>query len=204
MPTLPLATLTGFLTGGSLILAIGAQNAFLLRQGLMRSHIFWICLVFSLSDAVLIAAGVAGFGTAVAALPWLPRVMTLGGAGFLAYYGFTRLQAAWRGGEHLEAAGTVQAFWPTMLTGLAFTWGNPHVYLDTLALIGAVSLHQPAGAARWAFGFGAMAASFVFFFTLGYGARLLAPLLRSNRAWQVLELVIGLLMWALAAKLLLS
>ena len=196
------AGLTGFATGFSLILAIGAQNAFVLRQGLMRTHVFWLCLLCAASDAVLIAGGVAGFGLVVSQYPSLPRIMTLGGAAFLMVYGALRFLAAWRGDYALGLAGKSAGLWATLATGAAFTWLNPHVYLDTLGLIGAVSTNYTAHDEKIAFGLSAMAASFVFFFSLGYGARLLAPLMQSPRAWRWLDLLIGLVMWALAVKLL--
>ncbi|MAM60517.1 LysE/ArgO family amino acid transporter [Maritimibacter sp. UBA3975] len=198
------AALTGFATGFSLILAIGAQNAFVLRQGLLRSHVFWLCLFCATSDALLIAAGVAGFGALVEALPALPLVMSLGGAAFLIAYGITRLVAAWRGGQAMEIGGVDQSLWRTLAIAAAFTWANPHVYLDTLGLIGAVSTQYPDWSTRIVFGTGAVFASFVFFFGLGYGARLIAPVMRSARAWQVLDLLIGLTMLAIAAKLIIG
>jgi len=196
------AGLTGFFTGFSLILAIGAQNAFVLRQGLLRAHVFWLCLLCAVCDAVLIAAGVAGFGIVVAQFPALPQIMTLGGAGFMAIYGALRFHAAWRGDYALVLAGKSAALWPTLATAAAFTWLNPHVYLDTLGLIGAISTNYTIAAQKIAFGISAMTASFVFFFSLGYGARFLAPLMQSPRAWRRLDMVIGLVMWMLAFKLL--
>ncbi|MCF7700580.1 LysE/ArgO family amino acid transporter [Loktanella sp. M215] len=196
------AALTGFATGFSLILAIGAQNAFVLRQGLAQAHVFWLCLFCAASDAVLIAAGVLGFGAIVALWPDLPRVMALAGAAFLAVYGLQRLIAAWRGDYALQLGGQTRALWPTLATAAAFTWLNPHVYLDTLGLIGAISTDFHGSALKTAFGAGAVLASFVFFFSLGYGARLLGPVMQSARAWRVLDTGIGLVMWALAVKLL--
>lgn len=198
------AALTGFFTGLSLILAIGAQNAFVLRQGLLRQHVFPLALFCATWDALLIAAGVAGFGALVEALPALPVVMALGGAGFLIVYGLTRLHAAWRGGEALTTQGTGQGLGRTLAIAAAFTWANPHVYLDTLGLIGAISTTFDNWSLRAWFGAGAVTASFVFFFALGYGARLLAPVMRHPRAWQVLDLAIGLTMLAIAAKLVLG
>lgn len=195
------AAVTGFATGFSLILAIGAQNAFVLRQGLLRRHVLPLCLLCALSDAVLIAAGVAGFGTLARALPWFPRAMALAGAAFLLVYGAMRLRAAWRGDYDLVLAGESAALGPTLAMGAAFTWLNPHVYLDTLGLVGAVST-QFQGTDRVAFGLGATAASFAFFFALGYGARLLAPVMRSPAAWRRLDLGIAVVMWALALGLL--
>ncbi|SHE54638.1 L-lysine exporter family protein LysE/ArgO [Loktanella atrilutea] len=196
------AALTGFATGFSLILAIGAQNAFVLRQGLARAHVFWLCLFCAASDAVLITAGVLGFGAIVALWPGLPRVMALAGAAFLVVYGLQRLIAAWRGDYALQLAGQTRGLWPTLATAAAFTWLNPHVYLDTLGLIGAISTDFHGTAPKTAFGAGAVAASFVFFFSLGYGARLMGPVMQSAHAWRVLDTGIGLVMWALAAKLL--
>lgn len=197
------AALTGFATGFSLILAIGAQNAFVLRQGLLGAHMGPLVLLCALSDALLIAAGVAGFGALAAALPWFPRAMALAGAAFLLVYGALRLRAAWRGDYALALSGRSAALGPTLAMGAAFTWLNPHVYLDTLGLVGAVST-QFQGAERLAFGTGAVSASFVFFAALGYGARLLAPVMQSPAAWRRLDLGIALVMWALAAMLLLG
>lgn len=195
--------LTGFFTGLSLILAIGAQNALVLRQGLLRQHVLPLVLLCSFSDAILILAGVAGFGALVGYFPWFPTVMLWGGAAFLIVYGALRFLAAWRSDYSADLAGGGSSLWATLATGAAFTWLNPHVYLDTLALMGAIST-QFDGAARWAFGAGGIAASFTFFFALGYGARLLAPLFQSSTAWQRLDVLIGVVMWALAAKLVLS
>lgn len=198
------AALTGFATAFSLILAIGAQNAFVLRQGLIGAHVFALCLFCALSDAVLIAAGVTGFGALTAALPWLPAVLTLAGAAFLIGYGALRFRAALRGGHALAAAGDGGSLAAVLATGAAITWLNPHVYLDTLALIGAVSTRFEPGADRLAFALGAISASFTFFFALGYGARLLAPMMASPRAWRLLDLGIGVIMWSIAAGLIAS
>ncbi len=198
------AAVTGFATGFSLILAIGAQNAFVLRQGLMRAHVFAVCLVCALSDAVLISAGVAGMGTLSAAAPWLPTALALAGAAFLLVYGALSLARAFRT-EALRAAGHGTGSLARALgTCLALTWLNPHVYLDTLALIGAVSAGFVAWNQKLAFGAGAVLASFVFFFGLGYGARLLAPVFARPRAWMVLDMVIALVMWSIAAALIAS
>lgn len=197
------AALTGFFTGLSLILAIGAQNALVLRQGLLRQHVFPLVLLCALSDAVLIAAGVAGFGALVEFFPWFPIAMLWGGAAFLLVYGALRFRAAWQGDNSSSLSGGGASLWATLATGAAFTWLNPHVYLDTLALMGAIST-QFEGSARWAFGGGGIAASFTFFFALGYGARLLVPLFQSAQAWRRLDILIGVVMWALAAKLIFS
>ena len=191
--------IAGFGLGLSLILAIGAQNAFVLRQGIRRSHVFAVCLTCALSDALLIAAGVAGFGTLAQAAPWIEPVMRWGGALFLIAYGARALLSAWRGGAVLTVeGGAVEALGPVLATCLALTWLNPHVYLDTVVLLGSVAAQYED---RLSFALGAMTASFVFFFTLGFGARRLAPLFARPQAWRVLDLGVGLLMWVIAAAL---
>ncbi|WP_416881516.1 LysE/ArgO family amino acid transporter [Marivita sp.] len=192
--------LAGFALGLSLILAIGAQNAFVLRQGLLKSHVFAVCLTCALSDAILIASGVAGFGALTQAIPGLELAMRLLGAAFLIWYGARTFQSAWRGGQAMQAGRAAGSLRKALLTCLALTWLNPHVYLDTVVLLGAVAAQYED---RLNFALGAMTASFVFFFSLGYGARLLAPLFAKPRAWQVLDVIIGIVMWAIAAKLLL-
>lgn len=193
--------IAGFALGFSLILAIGAQNAFVLRQGLRREHVFPLCLTCAVSDAILIAAGVAGFGTLAHALPWFETVMRYGGAIFLTWYGLRSLNSAWRGGAAMEIGeGSRTNLKPVLLTVLAFTWLNPHVYLDTVVLIGSISAQYDD---RMAFALGAMTSSFVFFFSLGYGAGVLSPIFARPRAWQVLDILIGLVMLAIAAKLVL-
>ena len=196
------AFVQGFFTSLSLILAIGAQNAFVLRQGLLRQHVFAVCAFCALSDALLIAAGVAGAGTLVARAPALMAAMRYGGAVFLIWYGARSFPSAWRGGQSLQAAAaTAPGLGATLGTIALLTWLNPHVYLDTVMLLGAISARFPD---RGGFAAGAMLASGVFFFSLGYGARLLAPVFARPRAWQVLDGLVGVVMWAIAAGLLLS
>ncbi|MGR3434724.1 MAG: LysE/ArgO family amino acid transporter [Shimia sp.] len=196
--------LTGFTTGAVLILAIGAQNALVFRQGLLREHVLPLVLLCVISDAILIAAGVAGFGAVVALAPWLPDAMLLAGAAFLIVYGALRFRDAWVGAYDVAMAGGGASLGKVLAVGAAFTWLNPHVYLDTLALMGAISTQFPEVAGKVAFAVGGTAASAVFFPALGYGARALAPVFRSPAAWRRLDVVIGLTMWALAAKLLLD
>lgn len=197
------ALIAGFLASLGLIAAIGAQNAFVLRQGLRREHVAVVVLLCAGSDALLIAAGVAGFSAVAERLPWLEPVMLWGGVAFLLAYGALRFRAAFRGGAALAAAQDQPVSLRTVvLTCLALTWLNPHVYLDTLALLGALSA-QYAPHQAW-FGLGAILGSFVFFTSLGYGARALAPLLARPGAWVVLEGLIGVVMWAIAASLALS
>ncbi|MGO4914861.1 LysE/ArgO family amino acid transporter [Pseudogemmobacter sp. W21_MBD1_M6] len=196
------AAATGFFTAFSLILAIGAQNAFVLRQGVLRKHVGWLCLLCAGSDALLISAGILGFGAVTALYPALPAIMGVSGAAFLFVYGAMRLRAAWRGDYALVLAGQSGSLRATLVTAFAFTWLNPHVYLDTLGLIGAVSTRFEPAADKIAFGIAAVSASFVFFYSLGFGARLLAPAMQSAKAWRVLDLGIGAVMWGLAAGLL--
>ncbi|WP_337268867.1 LysE/ArgO family amino acid transporter [Oryzifoliimicrobium ureilyticus] len=192
---------TGMTMGLSLIVAIGAQNAFVLRQGLRNDHVFAVCLACALSDGVLITVGVTSFAAIAKLLPWLDPVMRYGGAAFLIWYGAKSMLAALSASGALEIGGGKSvSFGKTMATCLALTWLNPHVYLDTVVLLGTISTRFPGGQA--AFAAGAATGSFLFFFALGYGARLLRPIFARPSAWRVLEAVIALVMWVIAAKLL--
>lgn len=200
-PSLGPAFISGFLLGLSLIIAIGAQNAFILRQGLLRQHVFVLCLICALSDAVLIAAGVAGLGTLVAASPHLILAVTIGGAAFLFTYAAIAFRRAWNP-QAMQAAGSGESSLRAAIAAcLAFTFLNPHVYLDTVVLLGSLSA-QFEGHARLAYGLGACIASFVWFFGLGYGARLLQPVFARPAAWRVLDILIGLVMAAIGIALL--
>ena len=197
---MPSAFLPGLLLGLSLIVAIGAQNAFVLRQGLRGEHVLAVCLTCAVSDAVLILVGVGGFARAGAWLPWLETATRYAGAAFLLAYGLRSFRAAVRAGGALtpSAAGPA-GLGATLATCLALTWLNPHVYLDTVVLLGAVSTQFAAD--KPAFALGAMTASFLFFFALGYGARLLRPVFGRPGAWRVLDGVIGVVMCTIAATL---
>lgn len=193
----------GFALSSSLILAIGAQNAFVLRQGLRRAHVGPVVALCCLSEAILIFAGVAGFGYVAEAVPWALDAMRWGGAAFLLVYGLRALRAAWTSTEALAAEGHAeQSLRAALVTTAVLTWANPHVYIDTLGLIGAVSVTYGEG--RWIFGCGALAASCLFFVLLGYGARLLAPFFAKPIAWALLDGLVGLTMLFLAAKLILN
>lgn len=195
-----LAFLAGFQLSLGLIMAIGAQNAFVLRQGLRREHVLAVCLFCAGSDAVLISAGVAGIGTLAAIAPWFAPALRWGGVAFLLWYGARSFRAAWRGGGALAAAAGGAQPLPQVLGLLALiTWANPHVWLDTVVLIGSISAQYPGRAAE--FGAGAVAASFSFFLALGYGARMLAPVFARPAAWRVLDAGVGVVMWAIAASL---
>ena len=190
----------GFLLGGGLIIAIGAQNAFILRQGLLRSHVFILCTICALSDALLIVVGVAGLGTLIEQNEALLKPVAIVGSLFLFAYAIIAARKAIKphGLEvELQKAPTLKV---AIATVLAFTFLNPHVYLDTVVLIGSLSARF-AGVERLAFGGGAAVASFVWFFSLGYGARWLTPIFASPMAWRVLDAIIAIVMTLLGLSL---
>lgn len=193
--------LQGLVLSLGLIVAIGAQNAFVLRQGLRREHVGSVVLFCALADAVLITAGVLGMARALGNHPGVARAMALAGAAFLAWYGWQALQRA-RHASQLQAAegGTGLSHGAALAQAAAFTLLNPHVYLDTVLLVGSIGAQQPAGLQGW-FIAGSSMASLGWFTALGFGARWLAPLFARPRAWQVLDALIGGTMWLLAALL---
>src|SRR5215471_12299953 len=194
------ASLDGLLTGLSLIVAIGAQNAFVLRQGLRRVGVGAVVVVCVLSDFVLIVAGVSGIGAVVHHAAWALLLVRWIGVAFLVCYG---LSSAWRARRRsilAAAPDRPRSRYATVRQALAFTWLNPHVYLDTVVLIGSVAnAHGSSG--RWWFALGAGAASVLWFTGLGFGEKLFAPLLATARAWRILDLLIGVTMVLLALKL---
>ena len=186
----------GFLLGLSLIIAIGSQNAFVLKQGLKHEHIFFVCLFCAVSDAILISAGVAGFGAVTAQYPQVVNIAKIAGVIFLLGYGLQSLYASVRLSHALTVDGqVVTSLKKALLLCFGFTWLNPHVYLDTLVLVGMVST---GASSKLAFAVGALSASFFFFFALGYGARLLRPLFAKQKAWNILDALVGVLMLYLA------
>ncbi|MFT3973547.1 MAG: LysE/ArgO family amino acid transporter [Amaricoccus sp.] len=195
------AALAGLSVGLGLIVAIGAQNAFVLRQGLAGEHVLAVCLACALSDAVLIALGVAGFGRLAGSVPWLDPAMRYGGAAFLLWYAARSARSALSTRHALGPAspGQGRRLAPVLGACLAITWLNPHVYLDTVVLLGSVSTQFPGAAASFAAG--AMLGSFAFFFALGYSAAWLRPVFARPRAWQVVEAVIAVVMGAIAVRL---
>jgi L-lysine exporter family protein LysE/ArgO len=197
------AALSGFLTGLSLIVAIGAQNAFVLRQGLRRRHVLLVVAVCAGSDLMLILAGVAGIGTIIDRAPVVLVAVRWFGAAFLIGYGLLAARRALRGGQ-LEASAGRQLSTPAVLAAaLAFTWLNPHVYLDTVLLVGSIaSTHGAPG--RWWFAAGASLASIGWFTALGYGARALTPVFRRRNAWRVLDGLIAAVMLTLAISLVIT
>ena len=197
------AALAGLGLGLSLIVAIGAQNAFVLRQGLRREHIAAVIAICAASDAVLIALGVAGAGWVFQQVPWLVEVVRWAGFAFLLVYGLLAARRAIR--PKALAAATDQSARMSLLavigTCLALTWLNPHVYLDTVVLLGSVA--GTHGDERWLFGVGAIVASILWFTALGVGARLLAPVFARPVAWRVLDGIIAAVMIVLAVSLVL-
>jgi L-lysine exporter family protein LysE/ArgO len=193
------STGAGLLTGLTLIVAIGAQNAFVLRQGLAREHVVPVVAICAVSDLVLIVAGVAGIGTVVEQAGWVIDVVRWFGVAFLTAYGVRSLLQARRSAGLAAEAPAASSRRAAVLTATALTWLNPHVYLDTVLLLGSIA--NTHGDDRWWFAVGAGVASLLWFAGLGFGARLLSPLLALPRAWQVLDVLIGLTMLGIAVLL---
>lgn len=197
-----MAYLAGLAAGAGLIVAIGAQNAFVLRQGLQRAHVGVVVLVCILADVSLILLGVGGMGVAVQQQPGLLQWLRFAGAAFLAAYGTLALKRAWQGESGLQPTGhDSSSRGRAVLACLGFTLLNPHVYLDTVVLLGSLSTHY-GNEGRWAFAAGASSASVVWFLSLGYGARLLLPVFRSPVAWRVFDVAVAIFMLTLAVLLL--
>jgi L-lysine exporter family protein LysE/ArgO len=200
---LPNFFITGFLSGSALIIAIGAQNSFVLRQGIRREHVLPIVLVCAGADALLIAAGIAGLGALIWSAPSVLEVTRYGGSAFLLTYGLIAVRRAFHPHLLTVDSDTGTSLKAAMATCLAFTFLNPHVYLDTVILLGSLA-NQCRGSGRWFFGGGAVVASFVWFFALGYGARLLGPLFSKTVSWRILDSLIALIMFGLGISLLME
>ena len=201
MPLMGSVFLQGLALSLGLIVAIGAQNAFVLRQGLRREHVASVVLFCALSDALLIAAGVLGMAQALGERPMVAQALALAGAVFLAVYGWKALRRALQqNGLLANEEGDGLTWAAAMAQAAAFTLLNPHVYLDTVLLVGSIGAQQPASLQPW-FVAGASSASLLWFCALGFGARWLAPLFAQPRAWQVLNVLIGLTMWVLSGML---
>jgi L-lysine exporter family protein LysE/ArgO len=196
--------LAGNATLLSLIVAIGAQNAFVLRQGLRDEHVLVVVMICALSDTILITLGVTSFGKIALRAPWIDPVMRYGGACFLAWYGAKSLNSALYSTLALTPKGATKRirFMPVVLACLALTWLNPHVYLDTVVMIGVISTQFPGSEASFAAG--AISGSFLFFFSLGYGATWLRPIFERPSAWRTLDATIALVMWSISFKLVAS
>lgn len=194
--------LQGLALGLGLIVAIGAQNAFVLRQGLRREHVGSVVLFCAAADAVLIGAGVLGMAQALGAHPHIARALALAGSVFLCLYGWQAMRRALQGQALTAQDAGAGLHWSGALAqAAAFTLLNPHVYLDTVLLVGGIGAQQPGALRPW-FIAGASAASLFWFGLLGYGARWLAPFFARPRAWQLLDALIALTMWTLALLLL--
>lgn len=193
--------ISGFITGAGLIIAIGAQNAFVLKQGILKNHIGIVVFTSAIADIILIMCGVAGIGALVKELPILMNIFRFGGAAFLGYYGFLAAQRAWQGTGSLSITeSSMMTKSQVFLSCLAFTLLNPHVYLDTMVLIGTISTRYE-GVSQLTFGLGACIASLVWFTSLGYGARLLRPIFTKPNAWRVLDGMIAIFMFVLCLLL---
>ncbi|MFM6962861.1 MAG: LysE/ArgO family amino acid transporter [Micrococcales bacterium] len=194
-----LAYFTGLLTGWSLIVAIGAQNAFVIRQGLTRKHILPVVAICAAADALLIAVGVAGLGAVIKGLPWMLEGIRWFGVAYLTWFGVKSIRAAFKN-DTLDARGEASgSLKSAVLTVLAMTFLNPHVYLDTVIFVGSIA--NQFGDLHWQFAFGAMTASVVWFFALGYGSRAMSRFMSKAIFWRVLDSVIAVIMFAIAATL---
>jgi L-lysine exporter family protein LysE/ArgO len=194
------ALVAGLLTGLSLIVAIGAQNAYVLRQGLARAQVTPIVVVCAASDVALIVAGVAGLGALIARRPALLAVITWCGAAFLLCYAVLAARRAFRPTGLSDVGTAISALPAAVATALALTWLNPHVYLDTVLLLGTLATARGA-VGQWWFAAGAALASIAWFAALGYGSRMLRGFFTSPRSWRILDLAIAAVMLALAVGL---
>lgn len=192
--------LSGLMLGLGLILAIGSQSSFVLRQGLKNEHVLAVCLVCSISDAILITIGVSGFALVAAATPGIEAAARYGGALFLLYFGARSYWASIKSNAVTPGSAPGGSLAATIATCLAFTWLNPHVYLDTVVLMGSVATQYAEQ--KTCFLLGAISASCLFFFSLGFGAKLIAPFFANPKAWKTLDFAIGCAMWSMAFSLL--
>ncbi len=192
-----LTFLKGFGTGSGLIIAIGAQNAFVLSQGVKKRHYIIIPLICAICDALLIALGVTGMGTLIASIKPLSMIAGIGGALFLFVYGLGSFKSAYKGGALSTSEKAKNTLKSAILTTLAVTLLNPHVYLDTVILLGSLS-SQFKTPGHLYFGAGAMVASFAWFFSLSLGGKILAPLFSKELSWRILDTLVGVTMWIIA------
>ena len=197
------AVVAGFGLGASLIVAIGAQNAFVIRQGVLGQHIFWVCLFCSLSDAALIWSGTYGLSVVLSVFPSLLSIMRFGGAAFLIWYGVMAFRRALHPEAMADSARNGQSLHSVLALCVALTWLNPHVYLDMVVLIGSIANSRPQGE-QAPFAGGASLASFAWFFAIGYGAKALRAPLSRPAVWRGIDFAIAAVMFWLAIKLLLG
>jgi L-lysine exporter family protein LysE/ArgO len=190
----------GLALGASLIIAIGAQNAFVLSQGVRKKYNVVIPLICSLSDAILISIGILGVGQILASNQLVSNIASIGGALFLGWYGYKSFRSFLKPEALNESSKGPQTLKAAVLFTLAVTLLNPHVYIDTILLLGSIS-SQFEGSGRYAFGAGAVSASFLWFFTLSLGGKMLSPVFKNPVAWKILDLIITLIMWFIAFSL---
>jgi len=195
------ALFKGFMLSAGLIMAIGAQNMFVLRQGLKREHVWPIVMFCAAADAMLIVAGVNGLGALLSTVPGLSMALSLGGAAFLSWYGYGALRRSMAPSSLIVDHQAGISLTTALASTAAFTFLNPHVYIDTVMLMGTIGTSIPANERPW-FVMGAATASFAWFASLGFGARFLAPLFAQPITWRMLDLLIALMMAALAVSLL--
>ncbi len=195
------AFIQGIGIGGSLIMAVGAQNAFVLKQGIKRSYPLPIAILCSIIDALMITAGVMGLGHLITSMPMIKHLASFGGAIFLIWYGANALRDSFRSkGLDLHQEQGADTLRKAVLTTLGISLLNPHLYLDTVVLLGSISTQFDDTVRPW-FGAGAILASFLWFFSLSFGARLLGPLFEKPVAWRILDRFICLTMWSIAVAL---
>jgi L-lysine exporter family protein LysE/ArgO len=194
-----LALLPGFLTSLGLIVAIGAQNAFVIRQSLTRKHVLLVVLICAASDALLITLGIAGLGAAIQGLPWLLEIFRWFGAAYLTWFGVSSIRSAMKNESMTDLTGESQSRTKVVLALLGFTFLNPHCYLDTVILLG--SIGNQFGDQKWFFALGAALGSFLWFASIGFGARAASGLMRKPLFWKVLDLVIAAVMFSIAGWL---
>ena len=197
------AALSGFAVGGSLIIAIGAQNAFVIRQGVLNQYVFWICLFCSMSDAILIWSGVYGLAAVLAVAPQMLALLRYGGAAFLIWYGIKAFCQAFNPKAMTFGDSNSKSLVSALAMCAAFTWLNPHVYIDTVLLVGSIANARATGE-QAAFAIGASLASFVWFFVIGYGAKALRGPLSRPKVWQGIDVAIAGIVFWIAIKLLLG
>lgn len=191
-----LTYLTGLLTGWSLIVAIGAQNAFVIRQGLTKKYVLPVVAICAIADALLIALGVAGLGAVISGLPWMLEAIRWFGVAYLSWFGIKSIRSAMKS-ESMDARGDASgSLKSAILTVLAMTFLNPHVYLDTVIFVGSIA--NQFGDQNWVFAFGAMTASILWFFGLGYGSRAASKLMSKPIFWRVLDSLIAVVMFSIA------
>ncbi len=195
-----LTYLKGVGIGGGLIIAIGAQNAFVLSQGVRKNHVLAIALICSICDMLLISIGISGTGSFVAESTRLTSLATIGGAFFLFLYGCRSFLSAFKGGSIETDEKASDSLEGVVIATLAVTFLNPHIYLDTIVLMGSISAKFP-GSGRYIFGAGAITASFIWFFSLSFGGRALAPYFKKPVAWKILDTLVGIVMWMIAISL---